>query len=67
MKHAHEQIKPDQILKEKQTLEAPPQENGGYSAFYKNYLKDIKDNNAHKHQKINSQVLKSVLDNPDQS
>lgn len=62
MKSAHNTITKEQlqIAKDKKSVERP-EEQGGYSAFYKNYLKDLQKNRSS--QDLNLKAFQSVLGN----
>ena len=67
MKSAHQNITSLQKEKEKKTLELP-NDNGGNSVFYKNYLNDIRGSSENKSpEKINTATLKGVLEDPNHS
>jgi hypothetical protein len=64
MKAAHSGITKALVEKDKKAMEVDEQ-HGGYSAFYKNYLKDIKENHRDILNSPNdSSALKLILEDP---
>lgn len=69
MKNVHENINAD--LKEKARIQSKGkevEEIGGYSAFYKNYLKDLKEGHKYIEAKdLKSSAFEQLLANPNES